>query len=96
MDQAANVKFELGPGVIETVKQRLQVARVSATAIHMTQCLTGKLRNLDRADIHSTAAPNGDAGRSKKRRKNRKCYRPYAMTNSVDIPCTCTTMIKFV
>ena len=30
---------------------------VTATAIHTTQCLTGKLRNLDRADIHSTAAP---------------------------------------
>ena len=34
------------------------------------------------ADVHSTTAPNGDAGGSKKkRRKNRKRYRPYAMTH---------------
>ena len=55
------------------------------------------------SDVHSTTAPNGDAGGSKKRRKNRKRYRLYAMTHvsvlitvSVDIPCTCRTMINFV
>ena len=88
MNQAVIVELELGSGVIETVKQRLQVARVSATAIRMTQCLTGKLRDLDRADIHSITAPDGDAGGSKKRRKNRKCYRPYAMTVSILIVLT--------